>query len=328
MDKVRLGIIGIGRIGSIHARIANNLKRADLVGYCDLIKERADSSAEKYGVKAFYDYKEMVDLVDAAIVSVQTEFHYEIAKYFIMHNKHVLVEKPITINLSDGISLINLAKEHNVILSVGHVERFNSAVIALENITESEKIIGLSVKRMSPMDYRVKDIDVVLDLMIHDIDIVLNIMKPYKVKRVSAMKNIVKKESKEKNHADYCNAQLLFDNDAVVDITASRVTDKKIRELSINEVDKFINVDYLNKQLVIFKNFESKISAVSSKQTNTKYQEEAIVKRVFVNNTDSINGEQQNFVDSILNRDKIKVTGEDGLLALEIAKTIQEIIYN
>lgn len=327
MKKVRLGIIGIGRIGSNHARVAAGLNQIELVGYCDLLKSKADSAANKYGVKAFYDYRQMLDLVDAVIIAVQTEFHYEIAKYFIMNGKHVLVEKPITISLNDGISLVNLAREYNVLLAVGHIERFNAAIVELENIVSNKDVVGLSVKRMSPMDHRVKDIDVVLDLMIHDIDIVLNFMKPYKIKNITAMKNIVKDESKQTNHADYCVAQLLFDNGTIADLTASRVTDKKIRSLVINDLDKFIEVDYLNKKVTVNRNFTAKFEDGLMKNKNAKYQEEAIVQSVFVNNVDSMHEEDQNFINAILGLDKLKVTGEDGIRALKVAKQIQQIIY-
>jgi predicted dehydrogenase len=327
LDKIKLGIVGIGRIGINHARIATTLNNTELVGFCDTSKEKADNAAEKYGARAFYDYRDIVKFVDAVIISVQTEFHYEISKYFIKHKKHVLVEKPITINIEHGEELIILAKENKVILSVGHVERFNAVVETLSGIIDKDKVLAISVKRMSPMDYRVKDIDVVLDLMIHDIDIILDLMKPYDVKNIMAMKNIVKLESKEKNHADYCIAQMEFENGTIVDLTASRVTDKKIRKLLVNELNRFIEVDYLSKNLTIYKNFTAELKESSIGNKKTKYQEESIVQKVFVNNTDSLYEEQQNFVNSILGINKLKITGYDGIKNLKIAKEIQKKIY-
>lgn len=327
MNKVRLGIIGIGRIGINHARIATTLDNIDLVGYCDIIKEKANYAGSKYGVKVYYDYKEMVDCVDAVIVCVQTEIHYEIARFFIENRKHVLIEKPITINVIEAENLIELAQKKEIVLSCGHVERFNSAVIALNDIININNIISISVKRMSPMDYRVKDIDVVSDLMIHDIDIILSLMKPYKVINVMAMKSIVKSDSKERNHADYCVAQLEFENGAIADLTASRVTEKKIRKLYINELDRFIEVNYLDKGLTTYKNFTAMLGESSICNKDTKYQEESLIQKIFTNSRDSLYEEQKNFINAILGLDKLKVTGKDAVEALKIVKRIQEKIY-
>lgn len=314
-------------MGNNHARIATGLSNVELAGYCDIVKERVDKLSEKYRIKAFYDYKDLINHVDAVIVSVQTEFHYEVVKYFLENKKHVLVEKPITINIEEGEKLIEIAERNNVIFCVGHVERFNSPLIDLGNIINKKKLIAISVKRMSPMDYRVKDIDVVLDLMIHDIDIVLDLMKPYEVKNLMAMKNIVKEDSMEKGHADYCLVQIEFENGTIVDLTASRVTDKKIRTLTVNELGRFIEVDYLNKSLTIYKNFTATLGETSTGNKNTKYQEESIVQKVFVNNTDSLHEEQQNFINAILGVDELKVTAYDGINALKLAKEIQKKIY-
>lgn len=325
MNEVKLGVIGIGRIGSNHARIAKKLNNVNLVGYCDIVCEKVNSMSKKYEITPFYDYKEMLKHVDAVIISTQTEYHYEIAKYCIMNKKHVLVEKPITIEVNEAEELVELAKENHVVLCVGHVERFNSAYGELKNIFSLNETIGISIKRMSPMDHRVKDIDVILDLMVHDIDIVLNLMNGCEIKSISAMGSIVRVESSSLNHMDYAVAQLKFDNGIIVDLTASRVTEKKIRQIYINQADKFIEMDYMNKEVIVYRGFKANTDKTVNE--NVKYQEEAIVQKMSVNTTESLFMENQNFINAILGKEELIVTGEDGVKTLMVAKEIQAIIY-
>ncbi|MBE6058626.1 MAG: Gfo/Idh/MocA family oxidoreductase [Clostridium sulfidigenes] len=323
---VKLGVIGVGRMGSNHARICSRLRNIDLVGYCDIIREKANEASKTYNTKSFYDYKEMLNYVDAVIISTQSEFHYEIAKYYLQNKKHVLIEKPITIHDLEAEELIQIAEKNNVVLTVGHVERFNAVIEALNGVYRKDKIIAINAKRMSPMDHRVKDIDVIMDLMIHDIDIILNLLKPYKVTNIFASGRSVKKESLRLGHVDYAVANLVFENGVIANITASRVTEKKVRKLEIIEVERYVDVDYMDKSIEITSKFIPKINENASTRS-LEYSQESIVERVSVNTTESLLEEDQCFVDSINQNKKPRVSGKDGLTALKIVKCIQELVY-
>lgn len=322
---MNIGVIGVGRVGSNHARICTKLSNATLIGYCDIDMEKVNKISKLYNVKAFYDFKEMIKCVDAVIISTQTAYHYEIAKYCIENNIHVLIEKPITLLHSQGEELNELARSHNVILTVGHVERFNSAFENLHEIFNPSEVIGISVKRMSPMDYRVKDIDVVLDLMVHDIDIILTLMKGHNIVNINASGSIVRNESINVNHCDYAVAQIRFDNNVIVDLTASRVTEKKIRTLNITNFQSYIELDYMNKTLNICRNFKAETN--KNLYNNIKYQQESIIQQVYLNTTESLLEEDQNFVNSIIGIENLRVKSDEGLYALKVANEIQKKIY-
>ncbi|KEI97147.1 hypothetical protein N494_12850 [Clostridium botulinum A2B7 92] len=323
---MNIGVIGVGRMGTNHIRICKKLKNATLIGCCDIIKEKADKISRDFNIKKFYDYKKMIEEVDAVIIATETIYHYDIAKFCIESKRHVLIEKPITLNINDGKELIDLANKKGVILSVGHVERFNPVVQTLNNIFDSNKTIGISVKRMSPMDHRVKDIDVVLDLMIHDIDVILTFMRGYSITNIEAIGRIIREESIDDKNCDYAVAQLQFNNGVIVDLTASRVTEKKVRSLTISNIDEFIELDYMNKKLTINKEFKAELNCIDNNH-KLRYQQQSIVRDVVLNTSESLLEEDQNFVDSIINPDFLMVKGREALLALDVANKIREKIY-
>ncbi|WMJ81315.1 Gfo/Idh/MocA family oxidoreductase [Clostridium sp. MB40-C1] len=323
---MQIGVIGVGRMGTNHVRICKKLKNATLIGCCDIIKEKADEAAKEYNIKPFYDYKKMILEVDAVIVATQTIYHYDITKFCIENGKHVLIEKPMTLDVSEGKELIKLANEKGVHLSVGHVERFNPVVETLNEIFEPSNTIAMSVKRMSPMDHRVKDIDVVLDLMIHDIDIILFLMKGHLVTNIEATGRIIRKESMNDKNCDYAVAHIQFDNGVIAELTASRVTEKKVRSLMVSDMNQFIELDYMNKKLTINEQFKAELNS-SSNTNKLRYQQQAIVQDVLLNTSESLLEEDQNFVDAINNLDSLKVTGEEAVLALDIVNKIREKIY-
>ena len=175
MKKIKVAVIGSGHLGKIHARIYHQNKSVKLEGICDINKDSALKFAEEFNTKAFFDYKELLDKVTAVSIATPTETHYEIAKAFLNHKIHVMVEKPITNNLKNAQKLIKLAKKNNCILQVGHVERFNPAIRAINKLCIDPKFI--ECHRLSPYPKRSTDVSVVLDLMIHDLDIVLSLVK-------------------------------------------------------------------------------------------------------------------------------------------------------
>ncbi len=175
METIRVGVVGTGHLGSLHAKIYSNLDSVKLVGVCDCNIERSLEVGKRFKVASYSDYEELFDKVDAASIAVPTSLHYNVAKDFLRHGIHVLIEKPITKTLSEADELIEIAEKNKLILQVGHIERFNSAVLALEPYINKPKFI--ECQRLGPFHSRVKDVGVVLDLMIHDIDIVLGLIR-------------------------------------------------------------------------------------------------------------------------------------------------------
>jgi predicted dehydrogenase len=171
MDKLKVAVIGVGHLGSIHAKLYQGIEACALVGVCDIDKTRLEQVSQALNTAAYLDYKELFAKVDAVSIAVPTKLHYQVAADFLKHNTHTLVEKPFTPDLKEADSLIRMAKKNKLILQVGHIERFNSAFAATQKIIHAPKFI--ECHRLSPFPNRSLDVGVVLDVMIHDIDIVL-----------------------------------------------------------------------------------------------------------------------------------------------------------
>jgi len=244
MQKLKVAVIGIGQLGQHHARIYNTLKDVELVGICDTDTSRANKARE-YTTSFFSDYHELIGKVDAVNIAVPTNLHYTIAKDFLENNIHVLIEKPITSTLEEADDLIQLATTKNLFLRVGHIERFNAAFRAGKKM--AKKIKFIEVHRLGPFTPRVKDCGVVLDLMIHDLDIVLSLLRS----KIAYLDGVgVSVLSK---HEDIANVRLKFENGAIVNLTASRLTPEKKRKIRIFQDDACITIDYQSQDAVIYK---------------------------------------------------------------------------
>jgi predicted dehydrogenase len=244
MEKLKVGVIGIGQLGQHHSRIYNAMPQVDLVGICDTDPARHDKARE-YNTGFFTDYKELIGKVDAVNIAVPTYLHHKIAKDFLESNTHVLIEKPITNTLEEADELIAIARDKNLFLRVGHIERFNAAFRAGKKM--AKKIKFIEVHRLGPFTPRVKDCGVVLDLMIHDLDIVLSLLRS----QISYLDAVgVSVLSK---HEDIANVRLKFENGAIVNLTASRLTPEKKRKIRIFQDDACITIDYQNQDALIYK---------------------------------------------------------------------------
>jgi predicted dehydrogenase len=294
-DRIKIAVIGVGYLGTQHTRILSYLENAELVGVVDIDYDKAIQIGNRHGVKYYKDYREVIDLIDAAIVATPTSEHYSIAKDLILHGKSVLVEKPITETVEQGEKLVKIAKEKDVILQVGHLERFNPAVEELEKIVTEPKFI--EVQRLGSFSSRSLDIDVILDLMIHDLDIILALVKD-EVKVIKATGTHVLTEK-----IDIANARLEFNSGCVANVTASRVHHGKIRKLRVFQPNSYLSVDYIDQEVKIFSLDGEKIN------TDTlKIKKEEPLKK-----------ELDNFLQGVIGKKKVKVTGEEALTALKLA---------
>ena len=304
MKKIRIGVAGLGRLGSIHAKIYSTLENTELAGICDIDENITRTAAESLKTNWCIDYKKLLDSkLDAVSIVTPTILHYEVAKFFLQNKVHVLIEKPITKTLKEANDLIKIAQKNKLIIQVGHVERFNSAIQAIEKLSNKPRFI--EVHRLGPFAPRVKDVGVVLDLMIHDIDIVLGLTKS-KVKNIDAlgMKILT-------NHEDIANARIRFKNGTVCDLTASRVTSDSMRKIRIFQDDCYISIDYMAQEALIYKKINDRI--VSEK---IDIQKEAPLQK-----------ELASFIDCVANNKKPVVSGKEAYEALKVALAIVKKIH-
>jgi len=287
MDKVRIGIIGVGYLGTQHARILSYLEEAELKGVADIDFKKAVEIGNRHGVEYFENFEDMLDEIDAAIVATPTSEHFSISMRLLNEGKSVLVEKPITETVEQAEQLVAKAKKSGAILQVGHLERFNPAVEAIENVISEPKFI--EVQRLGSFSARSLDIDVVLDLMIHDLDIILALIKDeVKVIRSSGIHVLSEK-------IDIANARLEFKSGCVATLTASRVHQGKVRKLRIFEPTSCYSVDYINQEVKIF--------PLDGKQTD--------IKSLKIEKEEPLKKELKNFFQCIREGKTKKVSGEE-----------------
>jgi len=244
MKKLKCAVIGTGYLGKFHAEKYASLPDCELVAVVDINKEAALAVAEKHGAKALTDYQVLLGEVDAVSIVVPTTLHHLVSKDFLDAGAHVLVEKPITVTVAEADELITIAKQKNLILQVGHLERFNPAVLGLD---KDEKPLFIESHRLSPFNPRANDVSVVLDLMIHDIDIILALVDS-EVERIDASGTAVLTQG-----TDIANARLLFKNGCVANVTASRISMKMERKMRLFRPSSYISVDFQNRILTKYR---------------------------------------------------------------------------
>ena len=236
MKKLRVGVVGVGHIGSNHARLYSKIEAADLAAIYDVDLARANSIAKKYGGSVAKSLDEFAGLVDAASVATPTSSHHEIAAPLLARGKHLLVEKPIAENPQQASELAELAARSQLILQVGHVERFNPVLDALESRLTHARFI--EAHRLSPYPNRSTDIGVVLDLMIHDLEIILHLVRA-PVQNIDAVGIPVLSKSE-----DIANARIRFENGCVANITSSRISPERMRKIRVFQQDAYLSLDY------------------------------------------------------------------------------------
>ncbi|WP_410767557.1 Gfo/Idh/MocA family oxidoreductase [Haloferax sp. DFSO60] len=307
---VKAGVIGVGSMGTNHARVYSELRNVELVGVADADLARAKSVAEDFGTDA-YTIDDLLDHADVVSVVVPTPYHADIARKCIEKGVHVLVEKPFVEDLDEGRALAQFAKEREVTLQVGHIERFNPAVRALSKLLDEVEPIAFTANRLGPpLDRQMGD-GVVMDLMIHDIDILLSLVDS-KVQSVAAA-----------SAADeqYSTAQLTFENGMIGSLTASRMTQQKTRTLDITTTDRLIRVDYLNQSVQIFR--QSRPDYLRD-NGNIRYRHEVVMEQPMLETGEPLKYELESFIESAMTGEPPLVSAEDGLRAIEMARRIEE----
>lgn len=305
--RIRTAVIGVGYLGGFHAEKYAALPNSDLVAVVDLDIDRAESIAGRLGTRAFSSYGEILDMVDAVSIAVPTQSHFEVAGEFLRRGVHVLLEKPMTTTLEEADELIRIAREKGALLQVGHLERFNPVLQALDGILTEPRFIE-SV-RIAPFKPRGTDVNVVLDLMIHDIDIIQNIVRS-PIKNINSIGAPVFTDEE-----DIANARIQFENGCVANVTASRISLKSERRMRIFQPDAYITLDFQNKKLAVFRKGTGEMfPGVPNVTIDQREMEQG----------DVLMTEIQSFLDAICDGGKPVVSGEDGRRALETALLINK----
>ena len=242
-DKIRVSVIGVGHLGEYHVQKYKVHPDVDLVGIVDTNRDRANEIGQRYNVKVFGNHEEILGKVDAVSLAIPTESHFDVAKDILAEGVHLLIEKPITYMLEPADTLIRMAGEKGVILQVGLVERYNPAIVRMESMLKQPLFI--EAHRMNKFTIRGTDVDVVLDLMIHDLDIILHIV-PSEVKEIHAVGMSV-----ITGKTDIANVRLIFENGAVANLTASRVSEKIIRKIRVFQPNAYLHADCYKREFTI-----------------------------------------------------------------------------
>jgi len=309
VKKIRVGVIGVGYLGTFHAQKYAEMEEVDLVGVVDINRHQAEKVAEKLSATPYLDYRDLMGKVDAVSVVVPTPAHYAISKDFLENDVDVLIEKPMTTTIKEADELIQISELRGRIIQVGHLERFNPAVIALQDFVKSPMFI--EAHRLSIYKERGTDVSVVLDLMIHDIDIILKFVKS-DVKSIHASGMSLISE-----HVDIANARLEFESGCVANVTASRISTKDERKIRLFQSDAYLSVDFANHDVTIVrKDGDSEEGPIPGMG----------IKQFSFSKGDALDDELKAFVKTVIHRETPEVTGRVGRDALRIALEVMEQI--
>ncbi|MFC7236104.1 Gfo/Idh/MocA family protein [Halosegnis marinus] len=311
-EPVRTGVVGVGTMGRHHARLYRELPDTRLVGVADADAERAARVAEEYDTVA-YDRDALLAEVDAVSVAVPTPYHAEVADAAMDAGTHLLVEKPFVEDAATGEALVERADREGLVLQVGHVERFNPAVVALADIVPDLDLVAVTADRLGPpLDRRVDD-GVVLDLMIHDIDVLLSLVDG-PLERV---------EASGTDDGQYATAVLTFESGVVATLTASRVTQEKVRALSLTARQCQVNVDYGDQSVEIHRH---SLPEYIVNNGDVRYRHESITEHPTVENGEPLRAELSAFAEAVRTGGDPVVSGRDGLRALAVAEEILDAV--
>jgi predicted dehydrogenase len=302
MKPIKTAVIGVGHLGKYHARICKEADNIELVAVVDANEETAREVGEMYQVPSYTDFNGIIDDFDAVHVVVPTDMHCDVTRRLLKAGKHVLLEKPMTTTVEEADELMSLAREYDRVLQVGHVERFNPAVIGIQKVLTQP--IFIEVHRLSPFNPRGTDVSVVLDLMIHDLDIILHLVKST-VTSVQAVGVPVLTDT-----ADIANARITFENGCVANVTASRVSAERMRKIRFFQSDAYISLDYVAQNAKIYRREGWQI----------------IDEEINFAGEQPLQTEIQSFVECVYNGTRPQVSGEEGRNALDIATRVNTAV--
>ena len=309
MAAIKAGVIGVGYLGKFHAEKYANSPDAELVGVVDTDQDRSREIAARYGVQACTDFRDLFGKVQAVSIVVPTPLHHAIARECLQQGIDVLLEKPMTTTLAEADELIEIARSKQLVLQVGHLERFNAALLAIKDVLK--KPLFIESHRIAPFKERGIEVDVILDLMIHDIDIILNLVNA-PVTHINAV-GVPILTSKN----DIANVRLQFATGCIANVTASRISVKEMRKIRLFQNDAYLSIDFAAQAVEVFRKLPSEDS---DGMPNITYE------RIEIAQGDSLEKEIKAFLKAVRNREQPEVPGEAGRNALKVALEIVEQI--
>ena len=317
MDPVKVGVIGIGNMGWHHARVLSLLRDADLIGVADPDPDRGQLATEQFGCRWFGNYRDMLSEVEAVCIAVPTLLHHSVGLACLDSGVHVLIEKPIAASQDEATSLIDAASRAGRLLQVGHIERFNPAFRELLKVVANEEVVVLEGRRHSPHSDRANDVSVVLDLMIHDIDLVLELARAPVVRLAAAGGRSAD------GPIDYVNATLGFENGVVASLTASKMSHRKIRNLSAHCRASLVETDFLNHTLHIHRRAHEWYSADHGELL---YRNDGFIEEVSTTSIEPLYAELEHFLQCVRGRETPAVDGLQASRALKLADLIEQAV--
>ncbi len=323
MNQLPVGVIGVGHLGSLHAKMYALMQSVKLVGVYDLDNSRAENIAGEYGAKAFSTVDALLAEVEAVSIATATQAHYDAALNAVHHGIHCLIEKPITATIDQARALIDAAATKSVKLQVGHIERFNPAILALEPYRI--KPLFIESHRLAQFNPRGSDVAVVLDLMIHDIDLILSLVQS-PVVRIDANGVAVISDT-----PDIANARIQFGNGCVANVTASRISQNKMRKMRLFQQDAYISLDFAQGLAEVFRLVDEDTPNIKptmrlGKIDQGQHKRIIVYEQPEVKEVNALRYELEQFVDAVRKDTEPPVTGRDGLQALEVAQEILRAI--
>jgi predicted dehydrogenase len=321
--KLNIGLVGVGHLGTFHLKLLKEIENINFVGFYELDKEKASNIESEYAVKSYSTYESLLDDVEALSIVTPTNLHYEIAKKALEKGKHVFLEKPVTETIAQAKELIGIAESSDLKIQVGHIERFNPAIISIEKYNLAPLFI--ESHRLDQFKPRGVDVAVVLDLMIHDIDIILSLVKS-PIANVEANGVAIVSDT-----LDIANARITFQNGSVANVTSSRISQKKMRKMRIFQKDAYISIDFQQGLSEVFRladeNEKNAGMSVNLGQIEKAKQKKNIVyEQPEVREINALKYELELFSAAVLNDRTPVVSAYDGLRALEAADLIIQAI--
>jgi predicted dehydrogenase len=318
MELVQVGVIGVGTMGERHCRVYSSMRNVQLVGLFDANPESGARVAEKYDTLSYGSLDSLLNDVDAVSLAVPTPLHFELAMQCLQKGVHVLIEKPITETVSQAQELVHAAEETGLTVQVGHIERFNPAYLELKNVLENMNVLAINLRRLSAFEGSNKDVDVVLDLMIHDIDLACDLVgrAPDSVDAygLSAFSGAL----------DHVIAHMDFSGGPLMSLTASRITEQKVRCIEATAQEAYVEADLLNKTILLHRRTIGEY--LNYNHRGVKYRQESIVERIHVPMFEPLLLELQHFVNCVREHEHPRVPARDGLRALQQADLIRTAI--
>jgi len=317
MNKIKTAVVGVGSLGRHHLRWLSQLPNSDLVGVYDLDSEKVEKYTSEYNIKAFSSLEELAESVDLASIVVTTTAHFEVASTLMEKGVHCLIEKPITPSIEQSNRLQQIADENNVKVTVGQIERFNPAVRALADVDVRPSFI--EAHRLAAFDPRGTDVAVVLDLMIHDIDLVLSFVKS-KIVDIQASAVVVISEQ-----VDIANARLTFENGAVANLTASRISLKPMRKIRFFQKSGYYSLDLAEKQADFYRLAKSDSDSEGMRIPLGKSGKDILYNKIKDSGEDMLGAELKSFIDAVIEDKEPEVSIAEASEALRIALEVERI---